>query len=73
MEPTATEGTATRVLDNYIAGAWTPSHREPSASRYVNPADGSLIAEVPHVGRRRARRRRRPPPARRCPSGAPSA
>lgn len=47
MEPTATS--ATRVLDNYIGGAWTPSEATDRLP-VTNPADGSTLAEVPLSG-----------------------
>jgi len=49
MEPTSTEGTATRVLDNYIGGAWSASDAT-ERLEVRNPADGSLLAEVPMSG-----------------------
>ena len=46
MEPT---GTATKVLDNYIGGRWTPAG---SGERLdvTNPASGELLAQVPLSG-----------------------
>ncbi len=44
MEPTST---ATRVLDNYVGGAWTPAAAEAERLEVTNPADGSTLAEVP--------------------------
>ena len=43
MEPTTS---ATRVLDNYIGGAWGPAQAGERLP-VVNPADGSILAEVP--------------------------
>ena len=44
MEPT---GTATRVLDNYVGGAWTPAAADAERLEVIKPADGSVLAEVP--------------------------
>jgi malonate-semialdehyde dehydrogenase (acetylating) / methylmalonate-semialdehyde dehydrogenase len=43
MEPTITE---TKVLDNYIGGAWTPA-RAAEALEVENPATGETLARVP--------------------------
>ncbi len=44
MEPTST---ATRVLDNYVGGAWTPASADAERLEVIKPADGSVLAEVP--------------------------
>jgi malonate-semialdehyde dehydrogenase (acetylating) / methylmalonate-semialdehyde dehydrogenase len=46
MEPTAT---ATKVLDNYIGGAWTPVSAD--TQPVTNPATGETLAAVPFSGR----------------------
>jgi malonate-semialdehyde dehydrogenase (acetylating)/methylmalonate-semialdehyde dehydrogenase len=43
MEPTITE---TRVLDNYVAGAWTPAAATETLE-VDNPATGEVLARVP--------------------------
>jgi malonate-semialdehyde dehydrogenase (acetylating) / methylmalonate-semialdehyde dehydrogenase len=43
MEPTITE---TKVLDNYIGGAWTPA-RTDETLQVENPATGETLARVP--------------------------
>ena len=68
-----TAPTATRLLDNYVAGAWTPAASGAEALDVTNPATGrgARARAALHGGRPRRRRRRRRAP--RCPSGARSA
>ena len=42
-----TAPTATRLLDNYIGGAWTPAAADAEALDVTNPASGELLARVP--------------------------
>jgi malonate-semialdehyde dehydrogenase (acetylating)/methylmalonate-semialdehyde dehydrogenase len=42
--------TATRLLDNYIAGAWTPAHDASDVLDVVNPGTGQTLARVPLSG-----------------------
>jgi malonate-semialdehyde dehydrogenase (acetylating)/methylmalonate-semialdehyde dehydrogenase len=42
--------TAARVLDNYIAGAWTPPSAATGELDVVNPASGEALARVPLSG-----------------------
>jgi malonate-semialdehyde dehydrogenase (acetylating)/methylmalonate-semialdehyde dehydrogenase len=42
--------TATRLLDNYVAGAWTPASAASDALDVTNPATGEVIARVPLSG-----------------------
>src|SRR6201991_242540 len=42
--------TATRLLDNYIAGAWTPATAATDALDVTNPATGEVLARVPLSG-----------------------
>ncbi len=42
--------TATRLLDNYIAGQWTPAREATGELDVVRPADGSVLARVPLSG-----------------------
>ena len=42
--------TATRLLDNYIAGAWTPATAATEALDVTNPATGEVLARVPLSG-----------------------
>jgi malonate-semialdehyde dehydrogenase (acetylating)/methylmalonate-semialdehyde dehydrogenase len=42
--------TATRVLDNYIAGEWTPSTAATDVLDVTNPATGDVLARVPLSG-----------------------
>jgi malonate-semialdehyde dehydrogenase (acetylating)/methylmalonate-semialdehyde dehydrogenase len=42
--------TAARVLDNYIAGAWTPPSAATGELDVVNPASGEVLARVPLSG-----------------------
>jgi malonate-semialdehyde dehydrogenase (acetylating) / methylmalonate-semialdehyde dehydrogenase len=42
--------TATRVLENYIAGRWTPSRDPSDALEVTNPASGAVLARVPLSG-----------------------
>jgi malonate-semialdehyde dehydrogenase (acetylating)/methylmalonate-semialdehyde dehydrogenase len=42
-----TAPTATRLLDNYVAGAWTPAAPGAEALDVTNPATGDVIARVP--------------------------
>jgi malonate-semialdehyde dehydrogenase (acetylating)/methylmalonate-semialdehyde dehydrogenase len=48
MTATATE---TRLIDNYIAGAWTPAAAATGELDVINPATGQAIARVPLSGR----------------------
>jgi malonate-semialdehyde dehydrogenase (acetylating) / methylmalonate-semialdehyde dehydrogenase len=43
--------TATRVLDNYIAGRWTPAQAATEVLDVTNPATGETLARVPLSGR----------------------
>jgi malonate-semialdehyde dehydrogenase (acetylating)/methylmalonate-semialdehyde dehydrogenase len=42
--------TATRLLDNYIAGSWTPAREASDALDVTNPATGQTLARVPLSG-----------------------
>src|SRR5437588_81710 len=42
--------TATRLLDNYVAGAWTPARAADDALDVTNPASGEVLARVPLSG-----------------------
>jgi malonate-semialdehyde dehydrogenase (acetylating) / methylmalonate-semialdehyde dehydrogenase len=42
-----TAPTATRLLDNYIGGAWTPAAADAEALDVTNPATGEVLARVP--------------------------
>ena len=42
--------TATRVLDNYIAGRWTPAQAATEILDVTNPATGDTLARVPLSG-----------------------
>jgi malonate-semialdehyde dehydrogenase (acetylating)/methylmalonate-semialdehyde dehydrogenase len=42
--------TATRTLDNYIAGRWTPAQAATEALDVTNPASGEVLARVPLSG-----------------------
>jgi malonate-semialdehyde dehydrogenase (acetylating) / methylmalonate-semialdehyde dehydrogenase len=42
--------TATRLLDNYVAGAWTPATDSAEALDVTNPATGEVLARVPLSG-----------------------
>jgi malonate-semialdehyde dehydrogenase (acetylating) / methylmalonate-semialdehyde dehydrogenase len=42
--------TATRLLDNYVAGAWTPATDAAEALDVTNPATGEVLARVPLSG-----------------------
>jgi malonate-semialdehyde dehydrogenase (acetylating)/methylmalonate-semialdehyde dehydrogenase len=42
--------TATRLLDNYVAGAWTPASAASDALDVTNPATGEVLARVPLSG-----------------------
>src|SRR3954469_20038760 len=42
--------TATRLLDNYVAGAWTPAAASSEALDVTNPATGEVLARVPLSG-----------------------
>jgi malonate-semialdehyde dehydrogenase (acetylating)/methylmalonate-semialdehyde dehydrogenase len=42
-----TAPTATRLLDNYIGGAWTPAAASADALDVSNPATGEVLARVP--------------------------
>ncbi len=48
MSATATE---TRLIDNYIAGAWTPAGAATGELDVVNPSTGRALARVPLSGR----------------------
>src|ERR1700733_7407116 len=43
--------TATRLLDNYIAGRWTPAQAATDVLDVTNPATGETLARVPLTGR----------------------
>ena len=42
--------TATRLLDNYIAGSWTPAQAATGVLDVTNPATGEVLARVPLSG-----------------------
>jgi malonate-semialdehyde dehydrogenase (acetylating) / methylmalonate-semialdehyde dehydrogenase len=42
--------TATRLLDNYIAGRWTPARAATEVLDVTNPATGATLARVPMSG-----------------------
>src|SRR5205814_3648231 len=42
--------TATRLLDNYVAGRWTPAAAATGELDVTNPATGSVLARVPLSG-----------------------
>jgi malonate-semialdehyde dehydrogenase (acetylating)/methylmalonate-semialdehyde dehydrogenase len=42
-----TAPTATRLIDNYVAGAWTPAAADAEALDVTNPATGEVLARVP--------------------------
>ena len=42
--------TATRLLDNYIAGKWTPARDPTGVLDVLNPATGGVLARVPLSG-----------------------
>jgi malonate-semialdehyde dehydrogenase (acetylating) / methylmalonate-semialdehyde dehydrogenase len=42
-----TAPTATRLLDNYVGGAWTPAAADAEALDVTNPATGEVLARVP--------------------------
>jgi malonate-semialdehyde dehydrogenase (acetylating)/methylmalonate-semialdehyde dehydrogenase len=42
--------TATRLLDNYVAGAWTPAGAATGELDVTNPATGEVLARVPLSG-----------------------
>jgi malonate-semialdehyde dehydrogenase (acetylating) / methylmalonate-semialdehyde dehydrogenase len=42
--------TATRLLDNYIAGRWTPAAAATDVFDVTNPANGEVLARVPLSG-----------------------
>jgi malonate-semialdehyde dehydrogenase (acetylating)/methylmalonate-semialdehyde dehydrogenase len=42
--------TATRLLDNYIAGRWTPATAATDVLDVTNPANGEVLARVPLSG-----------------------
>jgi malonate-semialdehyde dehydrogenase (acetylating)/methylmalonate-semialdehyde dehydrogenase len=42
--------TATRLLDNYVGGAWTPAAASSDALDVTNPATGETLARVPLSG-----------------------
>ena len=43
--------TATRLLDNYIAGRWTPAQAATEVLDVTNPSTGDTLARVPLSGR----------------------
>ena len=43
--------TATRLLDNYIAGTWVPAQAATGEMDVTNPATGAVLARVPMSGR----------------------
>jgi malonate-semialdehyde dehydrogenase (acetylating)/methylmalonate-semialdehyde dehydrogenase len=43
--------TATRLLDNYVAGRWTPAKQATGELDVTNPANGETLARVPLSGR----------------------
>src|ERR1700759_253534 len=43
--------TATRLLDNYIAGRWTPAQAATQVLDVTNPSTGETLARVPLSGR----------------------
>jgi malonate-semialdehyde dehydrogenase (acetylating) / methylmalonate-semialdehyde dehydrogenase len=45
-----TAPTATRLLDNYVAAAWTPAQAAADELDVTNPATGELLARVPLSG-----------------------
>src|SRR5262245_60524369 len=49
MEPVSVPPT-TRVLDNYVAGAWTAPTAATDALDVTNPATGAVLARVPLSG-----------------------
>src|ERR1700729_4090572 len=42
--------TTTRLLDNYIAGRWTPAQAATEVLDVTNPANGEVLARVPLSG-----------------------
>src|SRR3954447_19623789 len=42
--------TATRLLDNYVAGQWTPATAATDELDVTNPATGEVLARVPLSG-----------------------
>jgi malonate-semialdehyde dehydrogenase (acetylating)/methylmalonate-semialdehyde dehydrogenase len=42
--------TATRLLDNYIDGEWTPARAGTGELDVLNPANGEVLARVPLSG-----------------------
>ncbi|MBV8988629.1 MAG: aldehyde dehydrogenase family protein, partial [Solirubrobacterales bacterium] len=42
--------TATRLLDNYVEGRWTPPAAATDVLDVVNPATGEVLARVPLSG-----------------------
>src|SRR5881227_1602976 len=44
--------TSTRLLDNYIAGRWTPAAGATGELDITNPATGEVLARVPLSGTR---------------------
>jgi malonate-semialdehyde dehydrogenase (acetylating)/methylmalonate-semialdehyde dehydrogenase len=42
-----TAPTATRLLDNYVGGAWTPAAADADALDVTNPATGEVLVRVP--------------------------
>jgi malonate-semialdehyde dehydrogenase (acetylating) / methylmalonate-semialdehyde dehydrogenase len=45
-----TAPTATRLIDNYVAGAWTPAQDASDELDITNPATGEVLARVPLSG-----------------------
>jgi malonate-semialdehyde dehydrogenase (acetylating) / methylmalonate-semialdehyde dehydrogenase len=50
MDRRMTAPTATRLLDNYVAGAWTPATAAAEELDVTNPATGEMLARVPLSG-----------------------
>ncbi len=40
----------TRLIDNYVGGAWTPARAPSGALDVTNPANGEVLARVPLSG-----------------------
>src|SRR6185437_11777332 len=49
--PFIMSATATRLLDNYIAGQWTPAQAATEVLDVTNPSTGETLARVPLSGR----------------------
>jgi malonate-semialdehyde dehydrogenase (acetylating) / methylmalonate-semialdehyde dehydrogenase len=50
MEHDPMSATATRLLDNYVGGRWTPATAASDALDVTNPATGEVLARVPLSG-----------------------